>query len=200
MENSQYKVLSEVSVKGKVEKKGHLSYLSWSHAWHILKSHFPDAQRKVYESEHTGLNYFTDGNTAYVKVGIIVGGLEHIDYLPVMDNRNNSIQVDKITSRDINDTIMRSMTKAIAYHGLGLSLWTGEEAVSAPTQNQEPKEETKQKLYTLEVDDDNWDRVLTYVVANKSKGITQLVADLSTKYKISASVKKTLKSAIDAAK
>ena len=72
--------------------------------------------------------------------------------------------------------------------------------MSAPTQNQEPKEETKQKLYTLEVDDDNWDRVLTYVVANKSKGITQLVADLSTKYKISASVKKTLKSAIDAAK
>ena len=72
--------------------------------------------------------------------------------------------------------------------------------MSAPTQNQEPKEEPKQTLYTLEVDDDNWDRVLTYVVSNKSKGITQLVADLSTKYKISASVKKTLKSAIDAAK
>ena len=110
MESNHYKVLSETSVKDKVEKKGNLQYLSWSHAWHILKTHYPNAQRKVYESEHTGLNYFTDGVTAYVKVGIIVEGLEHIDYLPIMDNRNSSVRIEKVTSRDVNDAIMRSTT------------------------------------------------------------------------------------------
>jgi hypothetical protein len=93
MENNSYKTLSAISVKEKVKKKGHLNYLPWSHAWHILKTHYPSAQRIVYESEHTGLNYFTDGVTAYVKVGLIVNGLEHIDYLPVMDNKNASIKL-----------------------------------------------------------------------------------------------------------
>ena len=117
MANDSYKTLSAVSVKEKVKKKGHLNYLPWSHAWHILKTHYPTAQRTVYEHEHTGMNYFTDGNTAYVKVGVTVDGIEHIDYLPVMDNRNNSVNIEKVTSRDINDTIMRSTVKAIALHG-----------------------------------------------------------------------------------
>lgn len=82
--------LSSISVKDKIERKGNLDYLSWANAWAILKQHYPDAQRKVYEHDHTGFNYFTDGKSAYVKVGITVNGLEHIDYLPVMDFRNNA--------------------------------------------------------------------------------------------------------------
>ena len=203
MESNHYKVLSETSVKDKVEKKGNLQYLSWSHAWHILKTHYPNAQRKVYESEHTGLNYFTDGVTAYVKVGIIVEGLEHIDYLPIMDNRNGSVRIEKITSRDVNDAIMRSTTKAIAFHGLGLSLWTGEEViVSSSTQNEgavttEPEEK---ELITLDVDDENWVRVLKYIALNKDQGIKALVETLSTKYIISAATKKGLQKAIKDAK
>jgi len=197
MENNQYKVLSEISVKGKVEKKGKLDFLSWSHAWHMLKSHYPDAQRKVYESEHTGLNYFTDGITAYVKVGIIVGGIEHIDYLPVMDNGNRSIRVEKITSRDVSDTIMRSMTKAIGYHGLGLSLWRGEEAVSEPTQEEAPKQK---QLLTLDVDDDNWDKVLKYIVKNRAKGLDVLMEEIGGKYKLKPAIKKAFKKAIEDAK
>lgn len=197
MENNSYKTLSAVSVKEKVKKKGHLNYLPWSHAWNILKAHYPNAQRTVYEHEHTGMNYFTDGSTAYVKVGVTVNGLEHIDYLPVMDNRNNSINIEKVTSRDINDTIMRSTVKAIALHGLGLSLWTGEETVSEPTQDEEPKEK---KLFKLDVDDENWDKVLKYIVANKSKGLDTLVAEIGSKYKVTASVKKAFKKAIADAK
>lgn len=197
MENTQYKVLSEISVKGKVEKKGKLDFLSWSQAWHMLKSHYPDAQRKVYESEHTGLNYFTDGITAYVKVGIIVGGLEHIDYLPVMDNGNRSIRVEKITSRDVSDTIMRSMTKAIGYHGLGLSLWRGEESVSEPTQEEAPKQK---QLLTLDVDDENWDKVLKYIVKNREKGLDVLMEEIGGKYKLKPAVKKAFKKAIEDAK
>jgi len=193
MENNSYKTLSAISVKEKVKKKGHLNYLPWSHAWHILKTHYPSAQRIVYESEHTGLNYFTDGVTAYVKVGLIVNGLEHIDYLPVMDNKNASVSIEKVTSRDINDTIMRSTVKAIALHGLGLSLLTGEESVSEPTQEEAPKEK---KLLKLDVDDENWDKVLKYIVKNKAKGLEALVEEIGSKYKVTASVKKSFKKAI----
>ena len=94
---SIYGKLSAISVKDKIERKGNLDYLSWANAWAMLKSIYPDAQRKVYESDHTGLNYFTDGVTAYVKVGIIVHDIEHVDYLPIMDFKNNSIPIGKVT-------------------------------------------------------------------------------------------------------
>jgi hypothetical protein len=89
-------------VREKIERKGNLDYLSWANAWHMLKTAYPNAQRKVYEHEHTGFNYFTDGRTAYVKVGIIVNDLEHIDYLPVMDFRNYALPIDKISTTDVN--------------------------------------------------------------------------------------------------
>ena len=111
---SVFKVLSSVNVKDKIERKGNLDYLSWANAWAILKLHYPDAQRKVYEHDATGFNYFTDGRSAYVKVGITVDGIEHIDYLPIMDFRNNAIPVDKVTAMDVNKAIQRSTAKAIA--------------------------------------------------------------------------------------
>ena len=131
MEKNTFKELSKISVKEKVEKKGQFNYLSWANAWSMCKEKYPDTQRKVYEDDATGLNFFSDGKTAYVKVGIIVNGIEHIDYLPVMDFRNNSIPIDKITSMDVNTTIQRSTAKAIAMHGLGLSLWIGEDVVES---------------------------------------------------------------------
>ena len=92
-----FKDLSSISIKGKTDKKGKFDYLSWASAWSMIKHEYPDAQRKVYESEHTGLNFFSDGKTAYVKVGITINDMEHVDYLPVMDYRNNSIAIEKVT-------------------------------------------------------------------------------------------------------
>ena len=89
MKNNTYNKLSAIPVKGLVEKKGKFDYLSWATAWHLLKTEYPDAQRKVYECDQTGLNFFTDGKTAYVKVGVTIEGVEHIDYLPVMNHVNN---------------------------------------------------------------------------------------------------------------
>ena len=43
-----------------------------------------------------------------------------LTYLPVMDYRNNSIAIEKVTSMDVNTAIQRSTAKAIAMHGLGL--------------------------------------------------------------------------------
>ena len=127
---STFKELTAISIDDKLKSKGGFSYLSWAYAWAIVKDKYPDSTRKVYESEHTGLNYFTDGKTAYVKVGVTINGVEHIDYLPVMDNRNNSIPIAKLTSFDVNNSIQRSNTKALARHGLGMYVYQGE---SLPT-------------------------------------------------------------------
>ena len=189
---SIYNNLKAIDVRPKAEKKGRADYLSWAHAWDMLKSVYPQAQRVIYESEHMGLNYFTDGKTAYVKVGIVVNDLEHIDMLCVMDHRNKSIPIEKLCSFEVNKTIQRATAKAIAMHGLGLSLWTGEDVPSPPSEaKEEPPKEVKR--LKLEIDDGNWAKVLKYVVANKDKDFDTLVKQLRTKYTVSATVQKALK-------
>ena len=175
-----YKSLSELPIKRLVEKKGGLDYLSWSNAWDMLKKEYPTAQRIVYESQQNGLNYFTDGKSAYVKVGIIVKDIEHIDYLPVMDFRNKSISLDKITSMDVNKAIQRATAKAIAMHGLGLSLWTGEDIPSEPTPTKE--------LEVLDIGSEKWARVVTYITANKTMSVDKIILMLSKKYKVTTAI------------
>lgn len=192
MENqvkSVYSTLSQTSVREKIERKGNLDYLSWANAWHMLKTAYPNAQRKVYEHEHTGFNYFTDGRTAYVKVGIIVNDLEHIDYLPVMDFRNNALPIDKVTATDVNKTIQRSTAKAIAMHGLGLSLWTGEDVPVIVDVAQAPQESS---LIELTKGSENWDKVAQYITLNKQIGLEKIIQQLTTKYTISVAVNKEI--------
>jgi hypothetical protein len=192
MENqikSVYSTLSQTSVREKIERKGNLDYLSWANAWHMLKTAYPNAQRKVYEHDHTGFNYFTDGRTAYVKVGIIVNDLEHIDYLPVMDFRNNALPIDKVTATDVNKTIQRSTAKAIAMHGLGLSLWTGEDVPVIVDVAQVTQESS---LIELTKGSENWEKVAQYITLNKQIGLDKIIQQLTTKYTISAAVNKEI--------
>tara|TARA_Y100000356_G_scaffold134729_1_gene144847 strand:- start:634 stop:1248 length:615 start_codon:yes stop_codon:yes gene_type:complete len=195
--NNIFKELSAVSIKGKTDKKGKFDYMSWATAWSMIKNEYPDAQRKVYECQETGLNFFTDGKTAYVKVGITINNLEHIDYLPVMDYRNNSITMEKITSMDVNTAIQRSTAKAIAMHGLGLSLWIGEDTIEVV--KPQPKQQVsktsapvKDTKITLDIGDNNWSKVLKYIASNKELGLPKIVKNLETKYNIKAVVKKEL--------
>lgn len=125
-----FKTLNAINVQDHVEKKNDLSYLSWAWAWGKLKELYPDAQSTVYETE-SGRIYWDDGKTAWVKTGVTVEGLEHIEYLPIMDYRNKSIPLDQITSTDVNKAIQRSITKAIARHGLGLYIYAGEDLPEA---------------------------------------------------------------------
>ena len=187
---SVYQKLSSLDIKSKVERKGTQDYLSWSNAWAALKGVYPEANRTIYEDPHTGLNFFTDGRTAYVKVGVTVEGIEHIDYLPIMDFRNNSIKIDDVTSFDVNKTIQRATAKAIAMHGLGLTLWSGEDV---PELVAAKKEEPKG--FVLEIGDANWEKVLKYIVANKDKGLEVILKQLGTKYKITPAVRKEIQKA-----
>jgi hypothetical protein len=123
---SVYEVLSKIDVSEKTEAKNGLTYLSWAWAWHMAKVNFPNANYTIYENKD-GWNYHTDGKTAWVKTGVTINGLEHIEYLPVMDFRNKSISLEQVTSFDVNKAIQRSLTKAVARLGLGLSVFAGED-------------------------------------------------------------------------
>lgn len=118
--------LYAVNVNGHTENKNNLKYLSWAWAWGEIKKRHPDATYTVYENSD-GWNYHTDGRTCWVKTGVTVNGIEHIEYLPVMDYKNKSIPVENVTSFDVNKAIQRSLTKACARHGLGLYIYAGED-------------------------------------------------------------------------
>lgn len=124
--NNYFVALNNINVNDKTEKKNGLTYLSWSWAWSEVKKLHPDATYTIYENAN-GWNYHSDGKTCWVKTGVTVNGIEHIEYLPVMDFRNQSIHADKVTSFDVNKAIQRSLTKACARHGLGLYVYAGED-------------------------------------------------------------------------
>lgn len=139
---SAFETLNSVNVSDKTEKKNGLTYLSWAWAWGEIKKYYPEANFTIYErnTEYGPVNYFTDGRTCWVKTGLTINGLEHIEELPVMDFKNNSIPLERVTSTDVNKAIQRSLTKAAARHGLGLYIYAGEdlpegerEQDSAPT-------------------------------------------------------------------
>lgn len=128
--------LNNINVNDHTEKKNNLTYLSWAWAWQEVKKLFPNANYKVYERDD-GCIYWTDGKTAWVKTGVTINDIEHIEYLPIMDYRNQSIPLDKITSFDVNKSIQRSLTKSCARHGLGLYIYAGEDLPES-----EPKTKT----------------------------------------------------------
>ena len=123
---SVFETLNAVNCNDHTEQKNGLTYLSWAWAWAEVKKRYPTAFFTIYEDPQ-GRPYHTDGRTCWVKTGVTIEGLEHIEYLPVMDYRNASIPADKVTSMDFNKAIQRSLTKACARHGLGLYIYAGED-------------------------------------------------------------------------
>lgn len=149
--DNYFSVLNGINVNGKTEKKGNLTYLSWAFAWGEVKKLFPDATYTIYENAN-GWNYHTDGKTCWVKTGVTVNGIEHIEYLPVMDNRNNSIKLDHVTSFDVNKAIQRSLTKAIGRHGLGLYIYAGEDLPETDKEDEDQKKEAARRQYETDIE------------------------------------------------
>lgn len=140
---SVFEVLNAIDVNGHTEKKNGLTYLSWAWAWAEIKKRFPDAFYTIYENKD-GLLYHTDGRTAWVKTGVTIEGLEHIEYLPVLDkSSHNSLTVSQLTSWDVNKAIQRSLTKACARHGLGLYIYAGEDLPEGAEEPAPAKKTTK---------------------------------------------------------
>lgn len=138
VKKSVFATLNAIDCSDHVEKKNGLTYLSWAWAWSKVKENYPDAFYTIYENEQ-GYIYHHDNRTAWVKTGVTIEGQELIECLPVMDFRNNSIPVDKLTSFDVNKAVQRSLTKACARHGLGLYIYAGEDLPESAKQAQEAK-------------------------------------------------------------
>lgn len=147
---NRFMLLNTIDVSGHTEKKNGLTYLSWAWAWTEFKKIFPDSFYTIYENSD-GLNYFTDGKTCWVKTGVtLVDGdfsLEHIEMLPIMDFKNKSIDIKAVTSMDVNKAIQRSLTKAIARHGLGCYIYAGEDL---PEESEDAKAEREAAAKALE--------------------------------------------------
>ena len=146
-EKSVFETLSKINVNESVDKKGNITYISWSNAWSELKKVYPDASFTIYEHETQfgACNYFTDGRFCWVKVGVTINGQELIEELAVMDYRNAAVPLNQVTSVDVQKAIKRCLTKCIALHGLALYIYKGEDL---PDEEAEKKrrEEEKQMI------------------------------------------------------
>lgn len=139
-EKTVFQTLNEYDITEHLKNKNNIIYLPWSKAWTIIKTLYPDSVIKTWENEDFDgdeRRYFTDGKTAWVKVSITIDGHTETECLAVMDLRNKSIPLDSITSADVEKSIKRCFVKCAALHGLGLSLWTGEELSSAARKKKE---------------------------------------------------------------
>jgi putative sak protein len=145
MDKNYFQILNDINVNDKTEQKGNLTYLSWAWAWSEVKKLFPDSTYTIYEND-LGWNYHTDNRTCWVKTGVTVNGIEHIEYLPVMDFKNRSIPLEGVTSFDVNKAIQRSLTKALARHGLGLYIYAGEDLPESDPKRREEEDAGREPI------------------------------------------------------
>ena len=137
---SRFQRLNAIDCSKHIEKKGKFNYLSWSWAWAMFKTECPDA---TFEKHHYDMiPYTTDAEGyAYVSVSVTADGETLTEVFPVLNNTNRPIQ--NPNSFDVNTALQRCLVKAIAFHGLGLHIYAGEdlpEEVSAAKEEAAAKE------------------------------------------------------------
>lgn len=115
--------LSQIDVSAHVEKKGAFSYLSWPFA--VAQLRLADPQALWVVCRFDGLPYLVADGGCFVEVAVTVQGITLSQLHPVLDARNKPIASPTVF--DINTSIQRALVKAIALHGLGLSLYAGED-------------------------------------------------------------------------
>lgn len=168
--------MSKIDVKPYLFTKNGMSYLPWSRCEELLKLNAPDAviteitfptekiitalvketkEGKEYASHVTTVQmpYFTDGRTAFVKVRLEIPsvGIVCETTLPIMDYKNQSIPIEKITMNDVNKSLKRCMVKCVAEGTLlGIGLWHKEEtSESAAIENVKKAETANSAIETF---------------------------------------------------
>lgn len=119
---AEFAEIIELQNKEKTKVVARLSYISWSVAWDILMSKYAESSYTFLEPEREDNGTMSVVCTVTIKEG--ESSFDRTMWLPVMDRRNNSIQ--KPTSRQISDTKMRCLVKALALCGLGIKLYGGD--------------------------------------------------------------------------
>tara|TARA_B100000459_G_C8590525_1_gene207525 strand:+ start:772 stop:1317 length:546 start_codon:yes stop_codon:yes gene_type:complete len=89
--------------------------------------------------------------------------------------------------------------RALGNFGIGIdtSVASANEVENAIANQSKPSPKkstikTQQKKIVLDIGDENWYNVLSYIAKNKALGLAKIIPQLETKYSIKASVKKEL--------
>lgn len=113
-----YSEIAAINVNEKTERKGNLTYLSW--AWAVDQLLRLDATATWEYKEPV---YFKE--TLMVFCGVTAFGKTMTAQLPVMDHKNKAIP--NPDAFQVNTAMQRCLAKAIALHGLGLYIYSGED-------------------------------------------------------------------------
>lgn len=147
--------LYDIDVRDRMFKKQGLSYVPWATAWSEVAKIFPDATYEITKFGESQLPYLKSDLGFMVFTKVTINGITREMCLPVMDGANKAMKdvdytyevaeyqngkktgnmVEKsvlaATMFDINKSIMRCLAKNLAMFGLGLHLWSKEEAPEA---------------------------------------------------------------------
>lgn len=126
---SVWETLSEIDVSSHIEKKGNFSYVSWAWAWALVKQHYPTATFEKHtfnDNQNNVLPFMRDSLTfTYVSVSVTIDGIVQSEIYPVLGNKNEPLKA--ATSFQVNTALQRGLVKCLAYHGLGTSIYAGED-------------------------------------------------------------------------
>jgi hypothetical protein len=156
-----YKELRQINVNEFTERKGSLTYLSWTYAVDILLQHDPMATW-----EWGDIVYFNE--TAMVSCSVTALGKTMKMQLPVMDNRNQAIK--NPDARKVSDSQMRCLAKCIACFGIGLYIYAGSDL---------PSDAIDEEPVNLSAETDKWVSAI-----GNTKSMDELKEIYSAAYKV----------------
>ena len=113
-----YNELRKINVSDHIEKKNGLSYLSWAWAVDTLLQQDPTATWTYGEPKQFG-------ETLMVFCTVHAFGKSMTAQLPVLNFRNQAIPNPDAMA--VNTAMQRCLAKAIALHGIGLYIYSGED-------------------------------------------------------------------------
>lgn len=151
--------LRSVDLRGRMYTKTSggvdLDYVPWSTAVDEVCKRY-DAKYEIHKFGENGLPYLDTGAGLMVETSVTIGGNTRMMFLPILDAANRSMRLEPwsgvtargkeftvagATATDINKAIMRCLTKNFAMFGLGLHLWSKEEAPEVILETEKYKNE-----------------------------------------------------------
>lgn len=166
-EKNFFETLYDVDVRDRMYQKQGLDYIPWATAFSEVAKVFPDVTYEIVKFGESQLPYTESNLGIMVFTRVTINGVTREMCLPVMDGANKAMKsveytykvksgektVPAATMFDINKTIMRCLAKNLAMFGLGLHLWTKEEAPESVLKGEKKKMEelktSKDALITL---------------------------------------------------
>ena len=158
-----YSEIRKVNVNEHIEQKNGLNYLSW--AWAVDQLLQLDSAATWSYGEPVRF-----GETLMVFCTVKAFGKEMTAQLPVMDYRNKAIANPDAMS--VNTAMQRCLAKAIALHGLGLYIYTGEDIPQEDAVKKPEVEAPKQSIIPTACAMDNMDEKQKLFIDDCAKNIT----------------------------